>query len=131
MEHLSDVLRLRREKAGLTQQELAGQAGVSVAVIRDVEQGRTRRPRAQTVRRLSDVLGLAATGPDDSHGDQEPSTVWLRILGSLEVRAHGSVVPLGGERQRSILGLLALSANQVVLMESIADTLWGDAVSLP
>ncbi|QFY07746.1 tetratricopeptide repeat protein [Nonomuraea phyllanthi] len=127
MENLSDVLRLRREQAGLTQQELAARAGVSVAVIRDVEQGRTRRPRTETIRRLSDVLQLSAPSPDGSRGGQGPSTVWLRILGPLEVRASGSVVPLSSERQRGILGLLALSANHVVLMESIAEALWGEA----
>ncbi|MEQ4726165.1 BTAD domain-containing putative transcriptional regulator [Nonomuraea sp. B19D2] len=121
------MLRLRREQAGLTQQELAAKAGVSVAVIRDVEQGRTRRPRAETIRRLSHVLALAGTMQADPLGGQESPTIWLRILGPLEVRAYESIVPLGGERQRSILGLLALSANQIVLMESIADTLWGDA----
>ncbi|MFI9596336.1 BTAD domain-containing putative transcriptional regulator [Nonomuraea sp. NPDC052265] len=125
MENLSDVLRLRREQAGLTQQELAARSGVSVAVIRDVEQGRTRRPRAATLRRLSDVLPLVTS--DDPLGGPATSALWLRILGPLEVRTRGSHVALGGERQRGVLGLLALSANQVVPMESIADALWGDA----
>ncbi|MFI7416799.1 BTAD domain-containing putative transcriptional regulator [Nonomuraea sp. NPDC049684] len=127
MENLSDELRLRREQAGLTQQELAARSGVSVAVIRDVEQGRTRRPRAETLRRLSDVLPLVMSGSGDPFRGPASAAVWLRILGPLEVREHGSFVALGGERQRGVLGLLALSANQVVPMESIADALWGDA----
>ncbi|MEV4395612.1 BTAD domain-containing putative transcriptional regulator [Nonomuraea sp. NPDC049607] len=128
MENLSAELRLRREQAGLTQQELAARSGVSVAVIRDVEQGRTRRPRAETLRRLSDVLPLVTSGSGDPLGGPAASSaVWLRILGPLEALTHGSSAALGGERQRGILGLLALSANQVVPMESIADALWGDA----
>ncbi|MEA2177708.1 MAG: hypothetical protein QOG77_1005, partial [Solirubrobacteraceae bacterium] len=50
------------------------------------------------------------------------------ILGPLEVRRDGEDVALGGPRQRAVLALLLLHANQVVSIERIADALYrGDA----
>src|SRR6516225_10679649 len=47
------------------------------------------------------------------------------ILGPLEVRVSGRVVPLGGPRQRAVLALLLLEANRVVSMDRLAEELWG------
>jgi DNA-binding SARP family transcriptional activator len=49
----------------------------------------------------------------------------FRILGPLEVRARGEAVPLGGTRQRAVLLLLLLHANDVVPAERLIDDLWG------
>ncbi len=50
-----------------------------------------------------------------------------RILGPLEVLGDGgATVALGGSRERAVLGLLLLSANQVVSAERLGDGLWGD-----
>ncbi len=38
----------------------------------------------------------------------------FRVLGPLEVWRDGRPLRLGGERQRALLALLVLSANQVV-----------------
>jgi tetratricopeptide (TPR) repeat protein/transcriptional regulator with XRE-family HTH domain len=56
------LVRAHRQRLGLTQQELADKAGLGERSIRKVEAGRTRVPRAATVRLLADALGL--TGPD-------------------------------------------------------------------
>ena len=56
------VLRAHRLRVGLTQDELAAKAGVSVRNLRDIETGRVARPRVSTVRLLAHALGLA---PDD------------------------------------------------------------------
>ncbi|MFI5587260.1 BTAD domain-containing putative transcriptional regulator [Amycolatopsis sp. NPDC051758] len=48
------------------------------------------------------------------------------VLGSLELRAAGTVVPLGGERQRKLLAVLLLSANSVVPHGRLIDELWPD-----
>jgi transcriptional regulator with XRE-family HTH domain len=53
-----DVLRSRRRRLALTQEDLAGRAGVSVRSIRDIETGRISRPRPTTVRLLATGLGL-------------------------------------------------------------------------
>jgi transcriptional regulator with XRE-family HTH domain len=50
------LLRTHRVAASLTQQELASRARMSVASIRDFEQGRRRSPRPQTLDRLIAVL---------------------------------------------------------------------------
>jgi DNA-binding SARP family transcriptional activator/DNA-binding beta-propeller fold protein YncE len=50
-----------------------------------------------------------------------------KILGTLEVAAQDREVLLGGGRQRSVLALLLLHANEVVSSERLIDELWGDA----
>jgi DNA-binding SARP family transcriptional activator/transcriptional regulator with XRE-family HTH domain len=52
------VVRAYRHKAGLTQRELATRAGLSVATLRDLEQGRQVRPRRGSLAALPRVLGL-------------------------------------------------------------------------
>lgn len=47
-----------RATAGLTQEELADRSGMSVRAIRNLETGRTGRPRRQSVRLLADALGV-------------------------------------------------------------------------
>jgi tetratricopeptide (TPR) repeat protein/transcriptional regulator with XRE-family HTH domain len=58
------MLRLHRRAAGLTQEELATAAGVSVRAIRDTERGASQ-PRGKSVARLADALGLAGAGRDE------------------------------------------------------------------
>lgn len=48
----------QRRRAGLTQEDLAARTGLSVRSIRDLENGRVRRPRPSTVRMLGDAFGL-------------------------------------------------------------------------
>ena len=55
-------LRGLREAAGLTQEELAGRAGLSAKAISLLERGDRKRPYPHTVRALSDALGLSDAG---------------------------------------------------------------------
>jgi DNA-binding SARP family transcriptional activator len=48
------------------------------------------------------------------------------ILGPLEVSDKGRVLPLGGAKQRALLALLLLYANQVISSDRLIDELWGD-----
>src|SRR5215212_3063928 len=50
----------------------------------------------------------------------------FRILGPLEVAEGGRPVPLGGGKQRSLLALLLLHANEVVPSEQLVHELWGE-----
>src|SRR5215208_5677026 len=50
------------------------------------------------------------------------------ILGPLEVRADGRMVPLGGAKPRAVLAVLALHANQPMSAERLAVALWGENV---
>jgi len=48
------------------------------------------------------------------------------ILGPLEVRCGGRPVPVGGPRQRALVGLLLCHANRVVSRDELIDELLGD-----
>jgi YVTN family beta-propeller protein len=52
--------------------------------------------------------------------------VEYRILGPLEVMEGNRAVPIGGGRQRALLALLLLHANEVVTRERLIDALWPD-----
>src|SRR3569833_885175 len=95
-------LRDTRRRAGLTQEALAARAGISVAALRDLEQGRTVFPHPASAHRLARALGLTevhlyswrkATGepggtarlsPDPAAPETGP--VAVSVLGPLEVR---------------------------------------------
>lgn len=48
------------------------------------------------------------------------------LLGSMQVRRDGVPLELGGLRQRSLLALLVLHANELVATDRLVDELWGD-----
>ncbi|MDQ4033407.1 MAG: helix-turn-helix domain-containing protein, partial [Actinomycetota bacterium] len=54
------VLRRFRERAGLTQEQLAERAELSVKAISALERGERRHPYPHTVRALSAALGVSA-----------------------------------------------------------------------
>jgi DNA-binding SARP family transcriptional activator/tetratricopeptide (TPR) repeat protein len=49
----------------------------------------------------------------------------FRILGPLEVLDEGRVVALGGSKQRALLALLLLHANETLSPDRLIDELWG------
>jgi DNA-binding SARP family transcriptional activator len=51
----------------------------------------------------------------------------FRLLGPLEVVEHGRSLVLGGAKQRALLALLLLHANEVVATERLIDELWGES----
>src|SRR4051795_3589262 len=53
--------------------------------------------------------------------------VEFRVLGPLEVVEHGSSAALGGAKQRALLAVLLLRANDVVSTERLIDELWGES----
>jgi YVTN family beta-propeller protein len=50
----------------------------------------------------------------------------FRIMGPLEVLAEGRILDVGGGKQRSLLALLLLHANEVVSSDRLIDELWPD-----
>lgn len=50
----------------------------------------------------------------------------FRVLGPLEVGQRGKALPLGGAKQRAVLGLLIIHAPEPVSTERLLDALWGD-----
>jgi DNA-binding SARP family transcriptional activator/DNA-binding XRE family transcriptional regulator len=143
------VLRANRRAAGLTQQQLADLAEVSVGTLRDLEQGRTRHPRPGSAARLAAALGLDASQAEQlpqqarvqaarvqegaavvRHGQcvARPAAadgVWVQVLGPLAAWRGGAPVALGTPKQRAALGLLALEPNALVHRETIIDGVWG------
>src|SRR5437868_1896152 len=53
----------------------------------------------------------------------------FRLLGPLEVLRNGDTLHLGGERQRGLLALLLLHANELVTTEQLAEALFGVGAS--
>ena len=55
-----------------------------------------------------------------------PHQLDFRVLGPLEVRDGDRSLVLGGRKQRSLLAILLLHANEVVSDDVLADGLWGE-----
>ncbi|WP_405103903.1 BTAD domain-containing putative transcriptional regulator [Micromonospora sp. NBC_01412] len=140
-EPVSAQLRRLREQLGLTQRDLAVAAKVSIAAIRDLEQGRTRVPRAATLHALAHYL--SAAGADDaatlrqaapaarSRRAQPPQPAGARpltvaALGPLILRHGGTELRLGSARHRCLLARLALAGGEVVGRDELMGLLWGE-----
>jgi DNA-binding SARP family transcriptional activator len=50
----------------------------------------------------------------------------FRILGPLEVLDEGRVLRLGGSKQRALMALLVLHANETLSTDRLVDALWGE-----
>jgi len=150
------VCKYRRE-AQLTQRELAAKAGLSVAALRDYEQGRRRRLRPNSLTALTYALGLnadqavdlaqAATIPRRDPGlvplqrsssdrlgsapmadsSERGKGLWLAALGPLEAWRGGAPLSLGPPARRAVLGLLVLDPGVLARRDTIIDVLWKDA----
>ena len=134
------MIRARRQEARLTQHQLAKNAGVSVGLVRDLEQGRTTRPHRESVLRLASALGLnrqqsrelslAAQGsPDVAARTMSPGSAGvlrIGVLGPLAVWRRGVPLTVGPPMQRAVLGLLALHPGTGLSRSAIIDTLWPD-----
>src|SRR6266536_6652614 len=51
----------------------------------------------------------------------------FRILGPLEVSADGRVLPLGSPKQRALLALLLVHANETLSRDRLIEELWAEA----
>ena len=51
----------------------------------------------------------------------------FRLLGPVEALGEGSVLSLGGARQRGVLAILLLHAGEVVPSERLVDLIWGES----
>ncbi len=49
-----------------------------------------------------------------------------KVLGPLEIEADGRPVPLGGAKQRALLAVLLIHANEVVARDVLIEDLWGE-----
>src|SRR4249919_298486 len=51
----------------------------------------------------------------------------FRVLGPVEIESDGSLLALGGAKQRALLAMLLMHANEVVSRDSLIEGLWGEA----
>src|SRR5215472_6646757 len=145
---LAALVRASREHAGLTQRQLAERAGVGLGALEDIEQGRTRRPRQQSLARLAVALGLdvdqlalgvhqakgaagrsfAHQSPPGPHAGEGLPYRGLRVgvLGPLVAWRDGQPVALGPVRMRTVLGLLVLYCKTGLPRAAAVDALWGE-----
>jgi transcriptional regulator with XRE-family HTH domain len=71
----AETLKRLRSRAGLTQQELATRAGLSIALVVALEQGRRDNPRLDTLRKLAGGLGCTVgelVGDEPPKGGHKP-----------------------------------------------------------
>jgi DNA-binding SARP family transcriptional activator len=55
-------------------------------------------------------------------------TVWVRVLGPFEVVGpDGAAIDIGSRKQRAVLAILAVNANQPVSVDRLVADLWGDS----
>jgi DNA-binding SARP family transcriptional activator len=121
---LGPLIRDFRQAAGLTQHELAARATLSVGSVRDLEQGRTRRPQQSSLAALVAALGLNSTQTGDLERAAAGRGLWLQVLGPLAAWRDGTAVGLSGRAQRVVLGLLALSPGSLLHRSAFIDILW-------
>jgi DNA-binding SARP family transcriptional activator len=50
----------------------------------------------------------------------------FRMLGPFDVVNGGTSVPIGGAKQRALLAILAIHANEIVSVDRLIDDLWGE-----
>jgi DNA-binding SARP family transcriptional activator/streptogramin lyase len=50
--------------------------------------------------------------------------VEFRVLGAVEIRRGGQVVPIGGPQQRAVAAVLILNANRAVSSDELTEALW-------
>jgi DNA-binding SARP family transcriptional activator/transcriptional regulator with XRE-family HTH domain len=154
---LGALVCMYRREARLTQRELAAKAGLSVAALRDYEQGRRRRLRPNSLAALAHALGLDADQAADlaraaaiprqgsdlvplRHSAEDGSGpapiadscgrgegLWLAALGPLEAWRGGTPLSLGPPARRAVLGLLLLGPGVLARRDTIIDVLWKDA----
>jgi predicted ATPase/DNA-binding XRE family transcriptional regulator len=124
-------LRGLRERAGLTQEELASRAGLSPNAVGALERGVRRRPHPHTVRSLSDALELSeeervslrAAVPKRAKDDEGTSFSNEEVYpASFAVSAlpHPATPLVGRERElEEVSGLLALPEVRLLTLTGI------------
>jgi len=81
------LLRACRHRALLSQEQLAARAGLSERTVRDLEGGRVRSPRLDTVRLLTDALQLS--GPQRESWFEAARGVNRQLAGRAATGAGG------------------------------------------
>ncbi len=122
------ILRGLRIRAGLSQDQLAGKARLSVRAVRELEAGRVARPQSRTVHRLVTALDLPAADAQAllaAVGAGESAGLRVGILGPLSLRRGATPVTVSRPKLKALLALLALDPRRAVPTDEIITVLWG------
>src|SRR5262249_40100205 len=113
------LLKRYRLAAGVTQEQLAVQAGLSPRGISDLERGARRAPRRETVRLLAEALRLAAAERNLLEATARPQGIpQAQASGGSSLPAGGAAAPtlVGRAREIAQLGHLLAAGPPVLLV---------------
>jgi len=116
MEALGDRLREARKRSGLTQRELAQLAGLSLSLVRKLEQGTYGDVRLETVHRLAVVLRVptsALAGGDAPVPDERAAVEWEPVRRALEDQPDGTP---GDQNEPTLAGVRAAFGEVLPLL---------------
>ncbi|MEU6769310.1 helix-turn-helix domain-containing protein [Streptomyces sp. NPDC046853] len=126
----AELLRRHRDRSGLTQQQLADFATLSVRAIRDLESGRVRRPRRDSVGLLADALRLgeaerrqlhaAGGSPADPRAPlaelpEPPAPPGALVGREAELQVLLDQVTVHGHRLVTVVGISGIGKTHLVL----------------
>ncbi|MBO3751135.1 helix-turn-helix domain-containing protein [Streptosporangiaceae bacterium NEAU-GS5] len=136
-----DLLRTQRIRRGMTQTQLADLSTISVRAIRDLELGRTGRPRYDTTQLIAEGLGLigrdrtdfdAAAGHAaaadafelirDSESARPPASLGAIVGREAETEALADILTSAGRRLVTIIGLSGVGKSRLAL--EVAETVY-------
>ncbi|WP_432828487.1 helix-turn-helix domain-containing protein [Dactylosporangium sp. CA-092794] len=128
------LVRQHRIRIGMTQRQLADFSTISVRAIRDLEQGRARRPREDTVRLLADALrlgpraradltsaasaGRLVFGLGSGYGDETPAPPVAAdpiVARESELAVLQGELGSGAERLVNVVGFSGVGKTRLVL----------------
>ncbi|MFD7098858.1 helix-turn-helix domain-containing protein [Streptomyces xanthophaeus] len=127
---LGTLIRTHRLRIGLTQRELADLSTISVRAIRDLEQGKARRPRPDTVRLMADALRLGpraraaleaaaqqgrATGLGPARLPAPPTALHPVVGRDTEAEVLAGELASGTERLVNVVGLSGVGKTRLAL----------------
>lgn len=127
---LGVLIRAHRLRIGLTQRELADLSTISVRAIRDLEQGRARRPRPETLRLMADALRLGprarasleaavqrgrATGAGWEQPPAPPTALHPMVGREAELAGLERELSSGAERLVHLVGLAGVGKTRLAL----------------
>ncbi|MEV7729405.1 AAA family ATPase [Streptomyces sp. NPDC087917] len=132
------LIRAHRLRIGLTQRELADLSTISVRAIRDLEQGKARRPRPDTVRLMADALRLGprartaleaaaqqgrSVGQGWVHPPAPPTALHAALGRQAETAVLERELTAGAERLVHVVGLAGVGKTRLAL--EVAERLHG------
>jgi transcriptional regulator with XRE-family HTH domain len=113
---IGDRVRSVRKRRGLTQQELAKSAGVSLSLVKKLEQDEYGNLRLETAHKLAIALRVPtstlATGPDAGQPESVDIEQWAPVRRALEGRTDGSTP----SEEPTLDGLRATFAASIPLL---------------